>query len=148
MISGLIETACAAAWFGTDSRETGHKAGSRFLLSQPVTSAARLPGSDIFLDDVTVSRRHAEFRWENDEFHVDVGSLNSTYVNRDPVDSAVLVNGDEVQIDKFRLTFLTKPKTGFCSLYERLLLTAKPGAARQSGSTTLHEPATHLERQA
>jgi pSer/pThr/pTyr-binding forkhead associated (FHA) protein len=59
----------------------------------------------------TVSRRHAEFRWENDEFHVvDVGSLNSTYVNREPVDSAVLVNGDEVQIGKFRLTFLTKPK--------------------------------------
>jgi len=54
-----------------------------------------------------VSRRHAEFRWENDEFHVvDVGSLNSTYVNREPVDSAVLVNGDEVQIGKFRLTFL------------------------------------------
>jgi hypothetical protein len=51
------------------------------------------------------------FRWENDEFHVfDVGSLNSTYVNREPVDSAVLVNGDEIQIGKFRLTFLTKPK--------------------------------------
>ena len=89
----------------------GPNAGSRFLLDQPVTSAGRHPGSDIFLDDVTVSRRHAEFRWENDEFHVvDVGSLNSTYVNREPVDSAVLVNGDEVQIGKFRLTFLTKPK--------------------------------------
>ena len=89
----------------------GPNAGSRFLLDQPVTSAGRHPGSDIFLDDVTVSRRHAEFRWENDEFHVvDLGSLNSTYVNREPVDSAVLVNGDEVQIGKFRLTFLTKPK--------------------------------------
>jgi pSer/pThr/pTyr-binding forkhead associated (FHA) protein len=89
----------------------GPNAGSRFLLDQPVTSAARHPASDIFLDDVTVSRRHAEFRWDNDEFHVvDVGSLNSTYVNREPVDSAVLVNGDEVQIGKFRLTFLTKPK--------------------------------------
>ena len=91
--------------------ERGPNAGSRFLLDQPVTSVGRHPGSDIFLDDVTVSRRHAEFRWENDEFHVvDVGSLNSTYVNREPVDSAVLVNGDEVQIGKFRLTFLTKPK--------------------------------------
>jgi pSer/pThr/pTyr-binding forkhead associated (FHA) protein len=91
--------------------ERGPNAGSRFLLDQPVTSAGRHPGSDIFLDDVTVSRRHAEFRWENDEFHVvDVGSLNNTYVNREPVDSAVLVNGDEVQIGKFRLTFLTKPK--------------------------------------
>jgi pSer/pThr/pTyr-binding forkhead associated (FHA) protein len=90
----------------------GPNAGSRFLLDQPVTSVGRHPGSDIFLDDVTVSRRHAELRWDNDEFHVvDVGSLNSTYVNREPVDSAVLVNGDEVQIGKFRLTFLTKPKT-------------------------------------
>ena len=89
----------------------GPNAGSRFLLDQPVTSVGRHPGSDIFLDDVTVSRRHAELRWENDEFHVvDVGSLNSTYVNREPVDSAALVNGDEVQIGKFRLTFLTKPK--------------------------------------
>ena len=89
----------------------GPNAGSRFLLDQPVTSVGRHPGSDVVLDDVTVSRRHAELRWENDEFHVvDVGSLNSTYVNREPVDSAVLVNGDEVQIGKFRLTFLTKPK--------------------------------------
>jgi pSer/pThr/pTyr-binding forkhead associated (FHA) protein len=89
----------------------GPKAGSRFLLDLPVTSVGRHPGSDVFLDDVTVSRRHAEFRWENDEFHVvDVGSLNSTYVNREAVDSAVLVNGDEIQIGKFRLTFLTKPK--------------------------------------
>jgi pSer/pThr/pTyr-binding forkhead associated (FHA) protein len=76
-----------------------------------VEAVGRHPGSDIFLDDVTVSRRHAEFRWENNEFQVaDVGSLNSTYVNREAVDSAVLVNGDEVQIGKFRLTFLTKPK--------------------------------------
>ncbi|MDT5304161.1 MAG: hypothetical protein QOG79_7782, partial [Mycobacterium sp.] len=53
----------------------------------------------------------AEFRWQSNEFHVvDVGSLNSTYVNREPVDSAVLVNGDEVQIGKFRLTFVTKAK--------------------------------------
>jgi len=88
----------------------GPNAGSRFLLDQPVTSAGRHPGSDIFLDDVTVSRRHAEFRGTDECHVVDVGSLNSTYVNREPVDSAVLVNGDEVQIGKFRLTFLTKPK--------------------------------------
>jgi pSer/pThr/pTyr-binding forkhead associated (FHA) protein len=91
----------------------GPNAGSRFLLDQPVTSAGRHPDSDIFLDDVTVSRRHAEFRLENNEFQVvDVGSLNGTYVNREPVDSAVLANGDEVQIGKFRLVFLTGPKTG------------------------------------
>ncbi len=89
----------------------GPNAGSRFLLDQPTTSAGRHPDSDIFLDDVTVSRRHAEFRLENDEFQVvDVGSLNGTYVNREPVDSALLANGDEVQIGKFRLVFLTGPK--------------------------------------
>ena len=85
----------------------GPNAGSRFLLDEPVTSAGRHPDSDIFLDDVTVSRRHAEFHLESDEFRVvDVGSLNGTYVNREPVDSAVLANGDEIQIGKFRLVFL------------------------------------------
>ena len=89
----------------------GPNAGSRFLLDQATTSAGRHPDSDIFLDDVTVSRRHAEFRLEASEFQVvDVGSLNGTYVNREPVDSAVLANGDEVQIGKFRLVFLTGPK--------------------------------------
>jgi len=89
----------------------GPNAGSRFLLDRPITSSGRHPDSDIFLDDVTVSRRHAEFRLEGEEFQVvDVGSLNGTYVNREPVDSAVLSNGDEVQIGKFRLVFLTGPK--------------------------------------
>ena len=88
----------------------GPNAGSRFLLDQDTTSAGRHPDSDIFLDDVTVSRRHAEFRRSDDEFVViDVGSLNGTYVNREPVDQAVLGNGDEVQIGKFRLVFLTGP---------------------------------------
>ncbi|WP_421845630.1 glycogen accumulation regulator GarA [Mycobacterium sp.] len=91
----------------------GPNAGSRFLLDQAITSAGRHPDSDIFLDDVTVSRRHAEFRLESDSFNVvDVGSLNGTYVNREPVDSAILANGDEVQIGKFRLVFLTGPKQG------------------------------------
>ena len=88
----------------------GPNAGSRFLLDQPVTSAGRHPDSDIFLDDITVSRRHAEFQRKQGQFRVvDVGSLNGTYVNRQPVDSAVLVNGDEVQVGKFRLAFLTRP---------------------------------------
>lgn len=91
----------------------GPNAGSRFLLDQPTTSAGRHPDSDIFLDDVTVSRRHAEFRSDGGEFQVvDVGSLNGTYVNREPVDAATLANGDEVQIGKFRLVFLTGPKPG------------------------------------
>ncbi|SDM70555.1 glycogen accumulation regulator GarA [Allokutzneria albata] len=88
----------------------GPNAGSRFLLDRDTTSAGRHPDSDIFLDDVTVSRRHAEFRREGSDFVVvDVGSLNGTYVNRAPVDTAVLANGDEVQIGKFRLVFLTGP---------------------------------------
>ena len=91
----------------------GPNAGSRFLLDQPTTSAGRHPDSDIFLDDVTVSRRHAEFRRNGDDFQVvDVGSLNGTYVNREPVDTATLANGDEVQIGKFRLVFLSGPRAG------------------------------------
>ena len=81
------------------------------MLDRDTTNAGRHPDSDIFLDDVTVSRRHAEFaRGDNGEFLViDVGSLNGTYVNREPVDQIVLNNGDEVQIGKFRLVFLTGP---------------------------------------
>ncbi|WP_448850700.1 oxoglutarate dehydrogenase inhibitor Odhl [Corynebacterium sp. 335C] len=89
----------------------GPNAGSRFLLDQAVTTAGRHPDSDIFLDDVTVSRRHAEFRLEDGSFEVvDVGSLNGTYVNREPKNSAALANGDEVQIGKFRLVFLSAGK--------------------------------------
>jgi pSer/pThr/pTyr-binding forkhead associated (FHA) protein len=85
----------------------GPNAGARFLLDQATTSVGRHPNSDIFLDDITVSRRHAQFQCVSGEFQVvDVGSLNGTYVNREPVDSAVLANGDEVQIGKFRLLFL------------------------------------------
>lgn len=88
----------------------GPNAGSQFLLDQPIMSAGRHPASEIFLDDITVSRRHAEFRKENDKFSVvDLGSLNNTYVNREPVDSAVLADGDEVQIGNFRLVFLAWP---------------------------------------
>ena len=88
----------------------GPNLGSRFVLDQAVTSAGRHPDSDIVLDDVTVSRRHAEFRRDEDgrRFRViDAGSLNGTYVNRVPMDAAVLVSGDQVQLGKFRLVFLT-----------------------------------------
>jgi pSer/pThr/pTyr-binding forkhead associated (FHA) protein len=87
----------------------GPNAGSRFLLNQPITSAGRHPDCNVILDDITVSRRHAQFQLENGTFRiVDVGSLNGTYVNGEPVDSAVLADGDEVQIGKFRLVFLTR----------------------------------------
>ena len=89
----------------------GPNAGSRFLLDQPTTTAGRHPDSDIFLDDVTVSRRHAEFRKNDDQFEVvDVGSLNGTDVNREPKNSSELSNGDEIQIGKFRLVFLNGQK--------------------------------------
>ncbi|CAB0993151.1 oxoglutarate dehydrogenase inhibitor [Corynebacterium diphtheriae] len=85
----------------------GPNAGARFLLDRPTTTAGRHPESDIFLDDVTVSRRHAEFRLQDGSFEVvDVGSLNGTYVNREPRNSEVLSSGDEVQIGKFRLVFI------------------------------------------
>ena len=88
----------------------GPTAGSRFLLGRTVTSAGRHPDSDICLDHVTVSRRHAEFRLQRGAFHlVDVGSLNGTYVNREPIDSIMLANGDEIQMGKFRLVFFTGP---------------------------------------
>jgi len=91
----------------------GPNAGSRFLLDQDVTTAGRHPDSDIFLDDVTVSRRHVEFRRDGGGFAVyDVGSLNGTYVNRERIDSAALTDGDEVQIGKFRLVYLTNAAGG------------------------------------
>ncbi|MCS4489379.1 FHA domain-containing protein [Corynebacterium sp. ES2794-CONJ1] len=85
----------------------GPNAGARFLLDQETTTAGRHPESDIFLDDVTVSRRHAEFRTHDGVFEVvDLGSLNGTYLNREPRNSAVLSSGDEIQIGKFRLVFI------------------------------------------
>ncbi|MCW2614268.1 MAG: domain containing protein [Frankiales bacterium] len=91
----------------------GPNAGSRFLLDADVTTAGRHPDSDIFLDDVTVSRRHAEFVREAAGFVVrDVGSLNGTYLNRERIDAAGLAGGDEVQIGKYRLVFLVGPRGG------------------------------------
>jgi pSer/pThr/pTyr-binding forkhead associated (FHA) protein len=85
--------------------QRGPNAGSKFLIDNDVTTAGRHPESDIFLDDVTVSRRHAEFLREDDRFLVkDVGSLNGTYVNRQRVEQAQLASGDELQIGKFKLT--------------------------------------------
>jgi pSer/pThr/pTyr-binding forkhead associated (FHA) protein len=87
----------------------GPNVGSKFLLDQPVTTAGRHPESDIFLDDITVSRRHAEIV-RNDNGYVvrDVGSLNGTYVNRERIEQEIrLGNGDEVQVGKFKLVFFT-----------------------------------------
>ncbi|UAL31397.1 zinc-ribbon and FHA domain-containing protein [Nocardioides rotundus] len=86
--------------------QRGPGAGNRFLLDTDVVKAGRHPDSEIFLDDVTVSRRHAEFHRAGEKFTVsDSGSLNGTYVNRDRIDSVDLKDGDEVQIGKYRLVF-------------------------------------------
>ncbi len=86
----------------------GPNAGSKFFLDVDATQVGRHPESDIFLDDITVSRRHAEIRRGPDGFGLhDVGSLNGTYVNRERVESADLRSGDEIQIGKFKLVFLT-----------------------------------------
>ncbi len=89
----------------------GPNTGARFLLDADVTTAGRDTGAEIFLDDVTVSRRHAEFRRSSGGFEVrDVGSLNGTYVNRERIDQSELRSGDEVQIGKYRLTFHPSPR--------------------------------------
>ncbi|WP_432503538.1 FHA domain-containing protein [Kineococcus arenarius] len=95
----------------------GPNAGARFLLDAERTSAGRHQASDIFLDDVTVSRRHAEFVRAPDPvsgpgFRVrDVGSLNGTYVNRERIDDVLLRPGDEVQIGKYRMVYHPSPQS-------------------------------------
>jgi len=90
--------------------QRGPSAGARFLLDADRTVAGRSTGADIFLDDVTVSRKHAEFVREGSHFAVrDIGSLNGTYVNRTRIDQSVLRAGDEVQIGKYRMTFHPSP---------------------------------------
>ena len=90
---------------------SGPNSGARFLLNEDRTNAGRHQRSDIFLDDATVSRKHAQFIREGGTFFVrDSGSLNGTYVNRERVDSVQLRAGDEVQIGKYRLTYQPSTK--------------------------------------
>lgn len=85
----------------------GASEGARLALEQDVVRAGRHPESELFLDDVTVSRRHAEFVTVAGVTTLrDVGSLNGTYVNRERIEEAVLTSGDEVQIGKFQLVYL------------------------------------------
>jgi hypothetical protein len=85
----------------------GPNSGSRFALDADVVTAGRHPDSDIFLDDITVSRRHAEVHRRADGYVVrDAGSLNGTYLNRERVEEAPLSDGDELQIGTFKLVFL------------------------------------------
>ena len=88
----------------------GAQAGARFTLDEPITRLGRHPDSEISLDDITVSRRHAEIE-RTPEGHVvsDAGSLNGTYVNQERIDKMLLRHGDELQIGKFRLVFFERP---------------------------------------
>lgn len=91
----------------------GPNVGARFLLDSDETTVGRRESADIFLDDVTVSRKHAKFIRSGTRFVVqDIGSLNGTYLNRDRIDSAELRAGDEVQIGKFRMIFHPGDKQG------------------------------------
>ena len=89
-------------------RSGGGRAGEVFIPAGERTSIGRSPDCDIFLDDVTVSRKHALLVQEGARFLLqDEGSLNGTYLNRHRIETAELADGDEVQIGKYRLTFLT-----------------------------------------
>jgi hypothetical protein len=88
-------------------RAGGGRAGETFETAGLRTLIGRSPDCHVFLDDVTVSRRHAEIVHERDDFVIrDLGSLNGTFVNRHRIESAVLAADDEVQIGKYRMTFL------------------------------------------
>lgn len=108
------EESAAVAALPSDSAllivRRGPGAGSRFLLDQDVTVAGRHPNADIFLDDVTVSRKHVEFVRTGSGFEIrDLGSMNGTYVDGDRVDGAPLYHGAEVLVGKFRMTFYASP---------------------------------------
>jgi FHA domain/zinc-ribbon domain len=90
-------------------RSGGGRAGEHFVPRDDRTTIGRSPDCDIFLDDVTVSRQHAVLRRSDGRFLIeDQGSLNGTFVNRRRIESAELADGDELQIGKYRLTFLQK----------------------------------------
>jgi pSer/pThr/pTyr-binding forkhead associated (FHA) protein len=90
----------------------GPNAGSTFAVDKDLITAGRHPDSDIFLDDITVSRRHAEVVRAEGGLRVrDVGSLNGTYLNRERIEEGDLNDGDVVQVGKFKLVFVAGPET-------------------------------------
>ena len=104
-IDEVVETAGAAMVI----RAGGGRAGESFALEEDRISIGRSPDAGIFLDDVTVSRNHALFvRRKDGSFIDDLGSLNGTYVNRHRIESQQLEDGDEIQVGKYRLSYLEK----------------------------------------
>ena len=104
-IDEIVEQAGAAMVI----RAGGGRAGESFALNDDRTSIGRSPDAGIFLDDVTVSRNHAlVVRRKDGRYIDDLGSLNGTYVNRHRIESHQLVDGDEIQVGKYRLSYLEK----------------------------------------
>jgi hypothetical protein len=90
-------------------RVGGGRAGEQFPVASPSMAIGRAPHADVFLDDITVSREHAVLERREDGLHLsDAGSLNGTYVNRQRIESVRLADGDEVQIGKYRLTYIER----------------------------------------
>jgi hypothetical protein len=103
--SGVMEAVVEGA--SLVIRLGGGRAGDQFPIGPSRTTIGRAPQSDVFLDDVTVSREHAVLEQRADGIHIlDQGSLNGTYVNRERVEDARLADGDELQIGKYRLAFI------------------------------------------
>jgi pSer/pThr/pTyr-binding forkhead associated (FHA) protein len=90
-------------------RAGGGREGEQFAVTKDRITVGRAPSSDVFLDDVTVSREHAVLERRDGVVHLtDLSSLNGTYVNRARVDSVRLGDGDELQIGKYRLTYIER----------------------------------------
>jgi hypothetical protein len=108
----IVELDLSSTGIGVLVVRAGAQAGDRFVLASPLTRLGRHPDSEISLDDITVSRRHAEIQRLGDGGYEvrDAGSLNGTYVNQQRIDAVRLEHGDEVQVGKFRLVFFDTPR--------------------------------------
>lgn len=112
-LTDIEQTAIAALPAGSALLlvRSGALAGARYLLDTDVTTVGRHPEADIFFDDVTVSRRHAEITRTGSTFEIiDQRSLNGTYVNGERVDRSALEDGSELRVGKFRLNFFASPR--------------------------------------
>ncbi len=106
--AAVEEPSGAGAQFAVIVVNQGPNKGMAYTLTPPLVKVGRNPDQEVFLDDITVSRQHAELRWLDGDWHlVDLGSLNGSRVNQEPVTSTVLSSGDEIQIGKYRFWFMS-----------------------------------------
>jgi hypothetical protein len=109
LIAVDLEAVVASQGAALVIRSGGGRVGESFPLQGERLAIGRRPESDVFLDDVTVSRDHALLVHRTDGWHLDdLGSLNGTYVNRERIESSKLTDGDELQVGKYKLTFLQR----------------------------------------